>query len=311
MSGFFYLVTLLIIIFNMDQKICLFLILLIFSSCGGGDGSSSSSSDNKIGGCVLTTARALPGSSLKAVSSVSATDGSATYDPFTKILTSYGTTMLSIASVSDSFVSDIGTTIQKMFDSSDDTDNDDQNTFIENSYKYAATIPLFVATDFNNFDFKNSKDNNSICDTISAGQESRNTQVLEIMEHILHIMTNVGFHYTYPNEWGLTTSSTLYTCMQEAINSNYFNASSYDNMDAEVKIRIKLQEFAYWFISSAWGLQTTYGDNDTSEWTLKSQSALQSNMSSCYSTLMSTVNKVIIPPSNTFLNTLGDDHKSD
>ncbi|MBG08321.1 MAG: hypothetical protein CME68_06150 [Halobacteriovoraceae bacterium] len=285
---------------------------MVLSSCGGGDSSSSSSSDNKIGGCVLKTARALPGSNLRAVSSVSATDGSATYAPFTKILTSYGTTMLSIASVSDSFVGDIGTTIEKMFDSSVDTDTSIQNTFIENSYKYAATIPLFIATDFNNFDFQNSKDNNSICDTISAGQESRNTQVLEIMEHILHIMTDVGFHYTYPEEWGLTTSSTLYTCMQQAISSGYFNASSYDNMDAEVKDRVRLQEFAYWFISSAWGLQTTYGDNDTSEWTLKSQSALQSNMSSCYATLMTnTVNKVLISPSNTFLNNLGDDHKAD
>ena len=145
MSGFFYLVTLLIIIFNMDQKICLFLILLIFSSCGGGDGSSSSSSDNKIGGCVLTTARALPGSSLKAVSSVSATDGSATYDPFTKILTSYGTTMLSIASVSDSFVSDIGTTIQKMFDSSDDTDNDDQNTLKDIIEELKAAVKMHTS----------------------------------------------------------------------------------------------------------------------------------------------------------------------
>ena len=295
----------------MYKTYLIFFLLMLVSSCGGGGDSSSSSSDNKIGGCVLTTARALPGSNLRAVSSVSATDGSATYDPFTKILTSYGTTMLSMASVDDSFVSDIGTTIEKMFDESDDTDTDIQNTFIENSYKYAATIPLFIPTDFNNFDFKNSKDNNSICDTISADQESRNTQVLEIMEHILHIMTDVGFHYTFPSEWGLTTSSTLYTCMQQAISSNYFITSSYDNMDAEVKDRVKLQEFAYWFISSAWGLQTTYGDNDTSEWTLKSQSDLQTSMSSCYSILMNTVNKVLIPPSNTFLNKLGDDHKAD
>ena len=294
----------------MNKKSLVLFFLITFYSCGD-DSSSSSSSDNKIGGCVLTTVRALPGSNLKAVSSVSATDGSATYAPFTKILTSYGTTLLSIASVSDSFVSDIGNTIEEMFDATTSTDSTIQNTFIENSYKYASTIPLFIATDFNNFDFKNSKDNNSICDTISAGQESRNTQVLEIMEHILHIMTDVGLHYTYPNDWGLTTSSTLYTCMQEAISAGYFNASSYENMDAEVKDRVKLQEFAYWFISSAWGLQTTYGDNDTSEWSLKSQSNLQSSMSSCYTTLMTTVSKIFISPSTSFLNTLGDTHKAD
>ncbi|MDC0254435.1 hypothetical protein OAK75_06010 [Bacteriovoracales bacterium] len=283
--------------------------MILFSSCGGSDSSSSSSGSNKIGGCVLTTARALPLDSLRAVSSVSATDGSATYAPFTKILTSYGTTLIAISTVSDSFVMDIGSTIKEMFDATTSTDPAIQSTFIENSYKYASTIPLFIDTDFNTFDFQNSKDSNSICDTISAGQESRNTQVLEIMEHILHIMTDVGFHYTYPSEWGLTTSSTLYTCMQEAISSGYFNSSSYDSMDAEVKDRVKLQEFAYWFISSAWGLQTTYGDNDISEWTLKNKSSLQSNMSSCFTTLITnTVNKVLISPETSFLNTLGDNH---
>ena len=283
--------------------------LALLSSCGGSDSSSSSSDSNTIGGCVLTTARALPGGSLKAVSSVSATDGSATYAPFTKILTSYGTTLLALSTVSDSFVTDIGDTIKEMFDATSSTDSTVQNTFIENSYKYASTIPLFVPTDLNNFDFQKSKDSNSICDTISSGQESRNTQVLEVMEHILHIMTDVGFHYTYPDEWGLTTTSTLYTCMQQAINANYYNVSQYENMDNEVKNRVKLQEFAYWFISSAWGLQATYGDNDVSEWSLKTKSSLQTNMSSCYTTLMTnTVDKVLISPDNSFLNTLGDTH---
>ena len=174
----------LITIFKCTENLAFSLAFL--SSCGGGD--SSSSSDNKIGGCVLTNARALPGSSLRAVSSVSTTDGSATYDPFTKILTSYGTTMLSIASVSDSFVSDIGTTIQRMFDSSDDTNTDDKILLkipISMQYPFVSLILIISILKIARIII--------VFNTISAGQESRNAQVLEIMEHIL-IMTNIGFH---------------------------------------------------------------------------------------------------------------------
>ena len=47
-----------------------------------------------------------------------------------------------------------------------------------------------------------------------------------------------------------------------------------------------------------WGLQTTYGENDTSEWFLKS-----------YKNLMTeTVDKILISSETSFLNTLGDIH---
>ena len=137
-----------------------------------------------------------------------------------------------------------------MFDATTSTDSTIQNTFIENSYKYASTISLFIATDFNNFDFKNSKDN-SICDTISAGQKSRNTQVLEIMEHILHIMTDVGLHYTYPNDWGPTTSSTLYTCMQavqtdgRSHTDTYIHACTYKHMCMHINMQARTHIHTY------------------------------------------------------------------
>lgn len=292
------------------KKTVITIIALLLVSCTNEDKDNNVPSSSTIGGCILTASRSLPASSLKAVSSVSATDGSATTNPFTKTSTAYGLTLLATNNSSDSFVQDMGSTIQEMFTSTGNTDSTLQTTLIENLYKYIATIPLFAKDELTGFDFAQSKDFHSICDTVSAGQGNRNDQVLEIMEHILHILTNVGFHYTLNSDWGLSTSSTLYGCMEKAVNAGYYNVSSYESIGEESKNRIKLQEFAYWFITSAWGLQTTYGDSDTNEWSLKNSSNLQSNMPTCYAQLITNgANKVITVPSNTFLNTLGDAHK--
>lgn len=258
----------------------------------------------------MISSRGLPSSNLQTVSSVVATDGSERTHPFTKMSTAYGVTLLATNNSSNSFMQDIGNTIQAMFTSTASPDVSAQANLVNNLYQYAATIPLFVQGELASFDFAETKDYHSICDTIKSGQGNRNDQVLEVMEHILHIITDVGFHYTFTGDWGINTSSTLYGCMQKAINAGYYNVSSYEGMGEESRNRIKLQEFAYWFISSAWGLQATYGDNDTNEWSLKNSTNLQNSMPTCYNQLITNgTDKVITAPSNSLLNALGDAHK--
>jgi hypothetical protein len=279
-------------------------ICLLFSYCG------NVVTDQTVGGCVMISSRGLPASNLQTVSSVVATDGSQRTHPFTKISTAYGVTLLATNNSSNSFMQDIGNTIQAMFTSTASSDVNAQANLVNNLYQYAATIPLFVQGELSGFDFADSKDYHSICDTISSGLENRNDQVLEVIEHVLHIITNAGFHYTLKSDWGINTSSTLYGCMQKAVSSGYYNVSSYESIEEESRNRIKLQEFAYWFISSAWGLQATYGDNDTSEWSLKDSTNLQNSMPTCYTQLITNgSDKMIAAPSNSFLNALGDTHK--
>ena len=67
---------------------------------------------------------------------------------------------------------DIGSTIQEMFASTGNTDSTIQTSFIENLYRYTAAIPLFAKDELTGFDFAQSKDFHSICDTVSAGQGS-------------------------------------------------------------------------------------------------------------------------------------------
>ena len=86
---------------------------------------------------------------------------------------------------------------------------------------------------------------------------------MEVVEHILHHVTMVGLHYAYYNEWGVSKTSEHYKYMQEVINKYYFfekyNLEPGQNIPATVKERVKIQEYAYWVISTAWGVQENYG----------------------------------------------------
>ena len=62
---------------------------------------------------------------------------------------------------------------------------------------------------------------------------------MEVYEHLLHIISDVGFSTTWPSKWGLSTSSDLYLAMQEAISAGVYDVSSYAGIDAEVKTYLK------------------------------------------------------------------------
>ena len=40
-------------------------------------------------------------------------------------------------------------------------------------------------------------------------------QVMEVVEHLLHHVTDVGLHFAFPSDWGLGTQSALHQCMQQ------------------------------------------------------------------------------------------------
>ena len=87
---------------------------------------------------------------------------------------------------------------------------------------------------------------------------------MEVVEHILHSVTMVGLHYAYYDEWGVSKQSEQYGYMQAALNNNYYNFEEFNldegaDIEANELERIKLQEYAYWVISTAWSVQENYG----------------------------------------------------
>ena len=247
--------------------------LLLALVCGVGG--------SKIGGCINTQ----PTESRVPTDPYTVSDiyTGSSCEPFAKAINAYG--LLFVASTTGQNVPDNGlrwlaTATTELFPASA-SDLDKQKEVLENMYRYRAANPVFIGQFVNNMD--PARDALSLCDTITIGSlESSgdaNSQIMEVYEHLLHIITDVGFAYTWPSKWGLTTSSDLYAAMQEAISNGAFSASDYASIDSEARLRIQLQEFAYWALSTSQGVHAAHFVGSAApEWTLTSPSDVQTQL---------------------------------
>ena len=184
------------------------------------------------------------------------------YPPFTKELNVYGITLIGRDDISDDFMLNIANTIIEMFPQSAGIDTMLQKGLLRNIHKYKTVIPLFHGEDWvfspeEEEEWDITAGENSVCDII---MENIPDQVMEVVEHILHHVTDIGLHYTFPGEWGLYSSSTLYSVTEEAIDHDYYDIQQYSDIDdVGVRMRVILQEYAYWIIYTSWDLRENTG----------------------------------------------------
>ena len=128
------------------------------------------------------------------------------YLPFTKKLVVCGITLMGREDVSNDFMKKVAITIRAMFPRNGVIKSGLQEAVIKNMYRYRAVIPLFKGEVENKDQVFTPKErrlweilssNNSICDIIMEGVSG---QVNEVVEHILHYVTDIGLHYTFPAE---------------------------------------------------------------------------------------------------------------
>ena len=225
------------------------------------------------------------------------------YPPFTKELNVYGITLIARDDISDNFMLNIANTIIEMFPKSVDIDTMLQKELLRNIHKYKTVIPLFYGEDWDLSPIEEqlwdtTAGENSVCDII---MDNIPGQVMEIVEHILHHVTDVGLHYTFPNEWGLSSSSTLYSVTEEAVDLNYYDIQQYSDIDdVGVRMRVILQEYAYWIIYTSWDLRKKYGPQD-SEWSIMNSVELLEKLPDSYQLYNDTVVKVMACPSDSTL----------
>jgi len=226
------------------------------------------------------------------------------YPPFTKKLEVCGITLIARDEISNDFMQNVGNTISEMFSITSDTDLDMQRQVIESLYKYKTVIPLFYGEDWN---ISHSEENgwdettsgNSLCDII---MEDIPNQVMEVVEHILHHVTDVGLHYALDDDWGILSGSELYRVTNEAIISGDYDIAQYSDIGEEdVRNRVILQEYAYWIIYTAWDLRQKYGPTE-SEWSIMSKNELATKQSGSYALFTRTIPKVMTCPSDSILN---------
>ncbi len=234
------------------------------------------------------------------------------YEPFPKHLTSCGIVLAATAEVPDGFLELVGQAIGEVFARKEGLDLEAQREVVEALHAYGSLLPVprterslerMMRRSEEAFDRLHEQ--HSICDIIMA--EVPGGQVMEVVEHILHTVTDVGLHYRFPEEWGLSRESLLWEAMQMAIDRGYYEIGSYDDLgDApqEVIDRILLQEFAYWFITTAWDLQEPYGPGED-EWQLRTPADLKTRMPRFYAVYMRTAARVMSPPSRETLAKIG------
>jgi hypothetical protein len=283
---------------NIRRFIYELLFLFIFSSCTS---DTVELGDTVTLDCIQTEPTGIVPDDLYQVGSVTSTDS---YPPFTKKLDVCGITLIAGDEISNPFMENVALTINEMFILNGNTDTLLQQTLLTNLYQYKTVIPLFYGEDWsiepeNESVWDALADENSLCDIIMEGVPN---PVMEVIEHILHHITDIGLHYTYSNDWGLTSSSRLYNVTQEAISLGYYDVAQYsDILETGVRNRVILQEYAYWIIYTAWDLRENYGPTQ-SEWSIITGNELQSKLPESYALFQETIPSVMTRPSHETLN---------
>ena len=257
-----------------------------------------------LGGCILIDPMGTAPNDLYTRTDIIPTD---TYPPFTKKLTVYGLTLIGDTSTSDTFMQLVADTVTESFPVDEGLDSEGQQRVIRNLYEHKAVIPFFVGQPERNEEFDRDFDavrsENSVCDIIMEVDEG---QVMEVVEHILHYISDIGLHFAFPAEWGISPDSELAQAMDRAVDAGYYDISSYNEIDEdEVRRRVTMQEFAYWVISTAWNLQADYGPQSGDEWTISDAADLQTKMPELYAMYERTAGRAMVAPSLETLRSIG------
>lgn len=263
----------------------------------GTDGAGPVTAQSHLGGCILREPLGSIPSDLYTVTDVRRTED---HPPFTKSLTSRGLTLVARDDVSDDFMRLVGVAIAEIFPRDAALDLAAQEEIIRNHHRYRALIPIPIGEDLSFIDegsaeWRQAVAANSICDIIM--QDVPKGQVMEVVEHILHYVTDIGLHYTFPDEWGIHDTSAVAQAMEKAIELGYYNVEQYGDADDEVLRRVLVQEFAYWVISTAWNLQEPYGPVWEEEWQITDRTDLREKLPELYGVYERTVARVMVAPS--------------
>lgn len=287
-------------------------LILVLGSCSPGKNESEKTESaqvapettktekNHLGGCILMSPAAEAPADVYQESDIVPTDE---YKPFTKKLSVYGITLIGRDDITDEFMRNVAKTIKEMFPQNEAIDSELQKELLRNMYRYRTAIPLFKGEDHEfspsdqaDWDITTSK--NSICDIIMEGVPG---QVNEVVEHILHHVTDVGLHYTFPDEWGISKTSKVYQAMQAAIEKGYYDVRQYsDEEDTEEWNRVLIQEYAYWVIYNCWDLREIHGPMEA-EFSIMNSADMKEKLPLSYELFEQTIPKVMTSPTPTML----------
>ena len=278
-----------------------FLIIIVYSCSGISEQKKIALSSDIAHDCMISIPRDSIQTDLYSIGNIVLSDQ---FPPFNKSLDVCGIKLIARDDISDDFMINIAKTISEMFAINNNTDQLLQRQVIENMFRYKTIIPLFYGEDWaiassEQQGWEQTNAANSMCDII---MEDIPNQVMEVVEHILHHITDIGLHFTLADNWGLDPSSELYRVTNLAIGSGNYNISQYSDIsEVDVRNRIILQEYAYWIIYTSWDLRKKYGPVE-SEWSIMTREEFISKEPAAFELFQNTIPKILSCPSDSILN---------
>ena len=278
-----------------------FLIIIVYSCSGISEPKKIALSSDIAHDCMISIPRDSIPTDLYSIGNIVLSDQ---FPPFNKSLDVYGIKLIARDNISNEFMINIAKTISEIFAINNNTDQLLQRQVIENMYRYKTIIPLFYGEDWaiassEEQEWEQTNAANSMCDII---MEDIPNQVMEVVEHILHHITDIGLHFTLADNWGLDPNSELYRVTNLAISSGNYNISQYyDISELDVRNRVILQEYAYWIIYTSWDLRKKYGPAE-SEWSIMTREEFISKEPAAFELFQNTIPKILSCPSDSMLN---------
>ena len=281
--------------------LAVFLIIIVYSCSGISEPKKIALSSDIAHDCMISIPRDSIQTDLYSIGNIVLSDQ---FPPFNKSLDVCGIKLIARDDISDEFMTNIAKTISEMFAINIYTDQLLQRQVIENMYRYKTIIPLFYGEDWaiassEKQEWEQTNAANSMCDII---MEDIPNQVMEVVEHILHHITDIGLHFTLADNWGLDPNSDLYRVTNLAIGSGNYNISQYSDIsELDVRNRVILQEYAYWIIYTSWDLRKNYGPAE-SEWSIMTREEFISKEPAAFELFQNTIPKILSCPSDSILN---------
>ena len=136
---------------------------------------------------------------------------------------------------------------------------------------------------------------------------SGDEQIGEVVEHLLHTVTGVAFALEF-TEWDWENpNSEIVLAMNEAIEKNIFDISSYERIKNSGNIddfnRITSIEFAFWGIVTEWGYGDIY-DLPHDEFTISTPSEVKEQLPLFHKLFEDTIKTIFTPPNKDYLREL-------
>ncbi|KAA0146307.1 hypothetical protein FNF27_05484 [Cafeteria roenbergensis] len=269
--------------------------------------STAGCEDPSLAGCALATASGVVPADLYQREGPFETDE---YPGFDRVVVTRGVTLLAEAEVSDGFLERVADTLESMLPQFLASDPERQEAVIRAMFRHKAVVPIvsgyWEAVPHHLEDSWSSvAQDHTVCDGLMEGVPG---QALEVVEHLLHALTEVGLKSVFPRVWGTSGNTPLALATETAIRQGWYNVEHCAGLSAEAEAerrRGMAKEFAYWFTTTVWDLQDRLGPLNEDEWVLRSRPELLRLMPDFFASFQTSAAQVLQPPNVTVLATFG------